>query len=77
MMFRRLHPLLTAVLAAAMVWAQAQTVVPAAGTTASSAGVDDAVVRCEAQPSAQARETCRASLTKKAPAKATMTQRPH
>ncbi len=135
MMFRRLRPLVTAVLAAAMVWAQAQTVVPAAGasasapltskpgprlqtpaelrdsastpgdlrpearvtpqiviplrkaappthaqraaarrgTAATSAGIDDSVARCEAQSSAQAREKCRASLTKKAPAKTTMT----
>ena len=72
-MFRWLRPLLTAVLAAAMGWAQAQPVVPAAGTSAPSAGIDDSVARFEAQPSAQAREKCRASLTKKAPAKATMT----
>lgn len=73
MMFRWLRPQVIAVLAAAMVWAHAQPVVPAAGGSASSAGIDDAVARCEAQSSAQAREKCRASLTKKAPAKATMT----
>lgn len=36
MMFRWLRPLVTAVLAAAMVWAQAQADVPAAGASASA-----------------------------------------
>ena len=34
---------------------------------ASAAAIDDSAARCEAQSSAQARETCRASLTKKGP----------
>lgn len=35
------------------------------GTAASSAGIDDAAARCDAQSSKAARETCRAGIAKK------------